>query len=858
MIALITLTLLGTMIAVTQFVPTAGETQAAFESAQKFYSSGAYDQAIENYQQIVRSRSKLLNMEEIRVVVGDIDAPLQEVAPYQIGNAYFRMGEEALERAATSRLEEKRNAYTEEARRLLEKAADSFVETESLATVSGLKALARSQAVACWYKLKAYERTIRGAQELIERYPNSRYVVQAMYDIGWAHYDTENYAASIKVFQALVDRFPKGYRVHRALFQIGESYFNLGEYDQAIPSYRRLVDSQRIGQMSEREILLMRREKIAGLVDETTIELAAKALIRMGVSYEKIGEYDKASEAFEVVAEQFADEQRLAEEALLRHADMHYNRGDFGACIAVYRHAIEIEREPLGKARMQLLLANRYFETEHYPEAVREYDIYRADYPERAAQAGLPIEGVGLQIARSWFRQADRLEPAERLDPYRRAEAELHATLRAYPGSRYDIELRFNLALALQRQEESQKMEEALQLFRGVSEAKNAQGYRHSALFQSARISAAQEDLPQAATTYRLLIEELADKSEADIARFELALAERDAGNWERAVEVFLQVRPEADLFGQSRLEAGQSLVRHDQHTRAIELLEEGANADLDTDVATLIQYLLAAAYSRLGAYEGALPHFDRAIALGAASLDEQAVYGRGVAYFKLGRYDEAIADLNYEWTDGEIAASAPRLLATAYTAADRPDKALQVYRGLDLSAATPLERGEYMLSLAEIEFRQGDYAGVVKTCQELLKLRFEESELPETRLYFIKEKARFLSAEAGARNDDFEGARKQAASGLADFPNGFYAPDFLFTAGLAVLQLDRDEEAVGPLGELLDRYPDHANAPYGRYYLAYAHFNQTHFSKALVAFRQLIKHPDLEIFPDAHFRETE
>jgi len=103
MIALITLTLLGTMIAVTQYVPTAGETQGAFDSAQKFYSSGAYDQAIEHYRQIVRSRSKLLNMEEIRVEVGDIDAPLQEVAPYQIGNAYFRMGEEALERAAKSR-----------------------------------------------------------------------------------------------------------------------------------------------------------------------------------------------------------------------------------------------------------------------------------------------------------------------------------------------------------------------------------------------------------------------------------------------------------------------------------------------------------------------------------------------------------------------------------------------------------------------------------------------------------------------------------------------------------------------------------------------------------------------------------
>ena len=401
MIGWTTLALLVAIVAGSRFVPTADEMQASFDHAQKFYASGAYDQAIENYQHIVQSKSRFLHLDEVQVTVGEITAPLQEVAPYQIGNAYFRMGEEALQQATGARSQEEQSRYLTEVRTQFERAAEFFAKTESMSSVPALQALARSRAVACWYKIKEYERTIGEAQILIERYPESKYVIQAMYDIGWAHHDMGDHLHSIETFGALVDRFPSGYRANRALFQIGESYFELERYSEAVPHYQRLVDSQRIGKMSEREILKMKRDKIAGLVDETALDLAAKALIRIGECYEKVEEYDKAGEAFEVVATQFADEPRLVEEAYLRHADMHYNRGDFAATIAVYHRAIAAESDAFGKARIQLLLANRYFETEHFQDAVQEYDYYRDTYATRAAQAGLPVEGVGLQIARA-------------------------------------------------------------------------------------------------------------------------------------------------------------------------------------------------------------------------------------------------------------------------------------------------------------------------------------------------------------------------------------------------------------------------------------------------------------------------
>lgn len=858
MVALITLVGLTAMIAVTRSVPTAPEMQATFADAQKFYASGAYDQAIEGYRRIIRSQSRFLQMRDVEVTVGQITAPLQEVARYQVGNAHFKSAEEALASAARSRDPARRSRYQDRARSLFGEAADAFVETEELSTVPALKALARSRAVACWYAIQDYERTIEGASLLIERYPSSAYVEQAMYDVGWAHYDMEDYANSIAAFERLVERFPGGYRGSRALFQIGEGHFALENYREAIPFYQRLVDSQRIEEMSEREILQMKRQKIAGLVDETALDLAAKALIRIGECHEKTGQYAQAEESFQLVASRFAEEQRLAEEAYLRQADMHYRRGDFAAVVAVYHQAIEATGDVVQKARMQLLLANRYFETGHYEEAVREYEVYRTNYEAAAARAGLAVEGVALQVARAWFRVADRQPEEERLDYYRRAESELRATLAAYPGSPYDVELRFNLGLAIQLQDQQDKVGEALVFLGSVAEAPNAEGYRQSALFQVARIHHGRGDHALAAETYRTVIAELGDKPEQDVARFESGIVERDAGNQERALAELLAVRREAELFARSRLEAGQLLVQEGEHPRAVAVLQEGLEAK-DRPESQALHYLLASASMQLGEQETALAHFAAVIGLGDPDLRERAAYSRGSLLFRMERYSEALEDLNREWTDPELSSAARRLLAAAWANLGEYDRAQEIYRRMALAAAGPLERAEHLLAEAEIANRQGRYAEAFAACEEIIGLDLKEEALPEERPYHLREKAWFLQAESAVRTEDFKGAFDRADAGLRAFPGGFYAADLLFLRGLAALQTDRADLAAASFSRMLAEEPEHPNAGYARYYLGYAHFNEARFSRAIPYFAGVVdQYPDLDVAADALFRLAE
>ena len=494
-----------------------------------------------------------------------------------------------------------------------------------------------------------YRRTIDEARQLVASYPTSPYVAHALYDIGWSHYQLREYAQSIAVFEDLVGRFPSGYRTSRALFQIGECYFELERFAEAIPSYQRLVDSQRLDRMSEREILRMQRNKLAGLVDETELEIAAKALLRIGECRERTGEYALAVEAYSLVAARFADERRLSEEAYLRQAQLHYQRGDVAASIAVYQRALEAQQDDFGRARLQLLLANRYFETGNYLEAVREYSAYRDDYAAFAAQAGLPLEGVGLQIARAWFgrAEAEEVAPEERADLFRRAEAELRRTLEAFPSSTYEMDLRFNLGLALQRQNEAATTARALDIFQALAASPQAGGYRHSALFQCARIFHGRGEYADAIQIYQSLDEELGDKPEADIARFEAAIVQRDAGAWEEAVASFLLVpRRGGNLLSRSRLEAGRLLLQQGRTQRALAVLREGAQTETDSTSQTLFNYLIATALSRAADLDAALPYFDQTLAAADSSFVHQAFYGRGMAYFRLGQHTQAIADL--------------------------------------------------------------------------------------------------------------------------------------------------------------------------------------------------------------------
>ena len=119
------------------------------------------------------------------------------------------------------------------------------------------------------------------------------------------------------------------------------------------------MERQRIETLTEDELLQMKREKMAGLVDETALELAAKAMIRVGSCYAQLGSFAEGLKAYHRVIDLFSTERSLVEEAYLRMADLYREQGNLDAALQTYREAIDQSQDRTLKARIQYALAER-------------------------------------------------------------------------------------------------------------------------------------------------------------------------------------------------------------------------------------------------------------------------------------------------------------------------------------------------------------------------------------------------------------------------------------------------------------------------------------------------------------------
>ena len=84
-------------------IPTPDEMGADFDAAQKFYTSGAYDQALEKYADINAVESRFLEEDKVIEEFGTMLIPIKDATLYQSGNCYYKMIELENEKSKRSR-----------------------------------------------------------------------------------------------------------------------------------------------------------------------------------------------------------------------------------------------------------------------------------------------------------------------------------------------------------------------------------------------------------------------------------------------------------------------------------------------------------------------------------------------------------------------------------------------------------------------------------------------------------------------------------------------------------------------------------------------------------------------------------
>jgi outer membrane protein assembly factor BamD len=178
---------------------------------------------------------------------------------------------------------------------------------------------------------------------LKSRYPYSKYAALATLKIGDSHYQEEAYVEAASAYKVFRELYPKHEFAAYALYRIGESHFNdvpssidrdldsahnaIAAYTQLAKDYpndERVADSQKKihslrGKLAEKENYVgnfyFKRKLYQAAAGRYSYLLDTypdygfnrDGLYRLAFSYERMGEYHKASEAIERLDREFPD-----------------------------------------------------------------------------------------------------------------------------------------------------------------------------------------------------------------------------------------------------------------------------------------------------------------------------------------------------------------------------------------------------------------------------------------------------------------------------------------------------------------------------------------------------------------------
>ena len=79
-------------------------------------------------------------------------------------------------------------------------------------------------------------------QTLIERYPQSNTLPNAIYQLGRGFYLEVKYDDALKAFQKVADTYPESPSAREALSYVGSTYLRMKRYDDAVAAYKRFIE----------------------------------------------------------------------------------------------------------------------------------------------------------------------------------------------------------------------------------------------------------------------------------------------------------------------------------------------------------------------------------------------------------------------------------------------------------------------------------------------------------------------------------------------------------------------------------------------------------------------------------------
>lgn len=211
--------------------------KVSFYLAESFFELGEYDNARKLYEEIAPDNQEL-----------------REEVEYGKGYCYYNTGDY---RAASFQLQDFLDTYPQSPHRgevSVVLANSYFADKKFKNAIDMYEDVLRNQRdvedkdyVLYQYALALFQggqslHSVDRLQDLIERYPGSRYVEPAKYMTGWIYFKENNYGQAIAEYRRLISSAPDSKLVPAAYYAIGDAHFNQANYDSAIAYYNHILD----------------------------------------------------------------------------------------------------------------------------------------------------------------------------------------------------------------------------------------------------------------------------------------------------------------------------------------------------------------------------------------------------------------------------------------------------------------------------------------------------------------------------------------------------------------------------------------------------------------------------------------
>ena len=624
-----------------------------------------------------------------------------------------------------------------------------------------------------------YAQAEKQYRQLIDVYPNSFYVPQAYYSLGWALFDQKNYESAKSTFQEFIGKFPAHELVEDSLFKIAECEYNLHAYENAIHYFQDYVTRFQQSKRHDQVYFYMGESyyyqenfpkaieyytKATEISQDDKITLISK--ISIGWSYFKLKDLEKSQQFFDE-AQRLSQEKNIPSDDIdLGRASLALETSDYSKALDAYAHLIStfpnsprIPEAYLGKANVLYLMKN-------YTDAISQYTLLIEKFAQDSnlkeitekAYFGLAwtyLKNGDTELSIKTFQDVvnqtnDKVAKVSALtqigDAYQdigeldKALEIYDKILKDFPDTLYTDYVQYRQGIVLLK---LNKIEAATLSFQTLQsnfpQSKylgDTKYYLGLAYFKKGDWAAAKEQLTN-------FLKDLPPTNEFQSdAQYILGLSIFNLQDYTEAMKIFQRIvknyPTQTSLVSNCEINIAKCFYNSSDVKEALKKFKIIAYKYPRTDTELEALLWLGDYYLKTSDFNNAITYYQQLIEYFPGSNKVNiAHFGLGQAYQEQGTLDKALSEykLINETVDRDLYAKARLSIADIFSKEVEPDIAIDTYR--KITASSPEFTRDAYIKIAETYRGEHDYENALSSYQQALKSDIGLSKAKNAKIQF-------------------------------------------------------------------------------------------------------------------------